>query len=152
MKRQLILGFMAVVFVVGCGVSVELPPESTVNEVKGQALARLEKTEKALAAGRTGSRGGGLGLKTLCEEINYLRGTLRLTKVGTAEDVKRFEEFYYHLARKAGDGGAEMPAHLEAGETPLVEAGDLETLLPQIRRAIEALPDSDLRPAPKGSR
>ena len=152
MKRQLILGFVAVVFVAGCGVSVELPPESTVNEVKAQALDRLEKIEEALAAGGTGGRGGGLGLKTLCEEVNYLRGTLRLTKVGTAEDVKRFEEFYYHLARKAGDGGAEMPAHLEAGETPLVEAGDLETLLPQIRRAIEALPDSDLRPAPKGSR
>ncbi|HUT61522.1 MAG TPA: hypothetical protein VNA25_27055 [Phycisphaerae bacterium] len=152
MKRQLILGVMAVVLVVGCNVTVEVPPESTVNEVKAQALDRLEKVEKALASGGTGGRGGGLGLKEFCEEINYLRGTLRLTGVGTEEDLKRFDEFYYHLARKAGDGGAEMPAHLEAGETPLVEAGDLATLLPQIRRAIEALPDSGLRPAPKGSR
>jgi len=151
MKRQLIPGVLAWVLVVGCGVSVEVPSENSVNEVKAQALDRLEKTEKALAAGGTGGRGGGLGLRTLCEEINYLRGTLRLTQVGTDEDVKRFEEFYYHLARKAGDR-AEMPAHLEAGETPLVKAGDLETLLPQIRRAIEALPDSDARPAPKGER
>ena len=151
MKRQLIPVVLAVLLVAGCGVDVTVPGESTVNEVKAQALNRLEKAEEALAAGRTGGRGGAPGLKELCEEINYLRGTLRHTKVGTAEDVKRFEEFYYHLARKAGDR-AEIPAHLQAGEAPLVQAGDLEVLLPQIRRAIEALPDSDLRPAPKGER
>jgi len=151
MNRRLALGFMAVVLV-GCDVSVEVPPESTVNEAKEQTLARIEKIEEALAAGRTGGRRGGTSLMIFAENINYLRGVLRLTKVGAEEDLRRFDEIYYHIARKAGDGGAEMPAHLQAGETPLIQPGDLETLLPQIRQAIKALPDSDLRPPPKGSR
>jgi len=135
----------------GCSVDVEVPGESTVTEVKQRTLERLETLVEAIESGQDSGHRFNRNLGHFAGNLNQMRGTLRLTGAGNEENLRRLDEAYYHIAGLAG-GGPEKPAHLEAGETPLIQPGDLQTLLPQVRDAVEAIPDSDLRPPPKTAR
>jgi len=150
MGRRL-MPMLLIPLLTGCSVSVEVPEEGSVTEVKQRTLARLESLVEVVEAGETSGHKFNRNLGHFAGNLNRLRGTLRKTDVGTDEDLRRMDEAHYRIAAMAG-GDPEEPAHLQAGEAPLIQPGDLASLLPQIREAIEALPDSDRRPPPKKAR
>jgi len=140
-----------VILLLGCTAGVEIPREGSVTEVKERTLDRIEKMEKAIAEGNDQGMAFGQDMRRLAGNINRLKGTIRIVKVGTEQDLEALAEAYWQVARLAG-GGAERPAHLEAGKPPVVKAGDIGELLPQVRKIVESVPDSNKRPPPKVGR
>jgi|GEM_PF-1897972 len=130
----------------GCGIHVVVPPVSSVKEIKHRTLARIDKIEKAIAEKKL----GGEDIKQLAVSINYLKGHMKSVQVGTDEQQRALEEILYRLAQTAGRA-MRPPQHWRPGEgtpppPPIIEAGPISELLPQIRKIVESVPDSDLRP------
>lgn len=149
-KLWAVLGGLALA-VSGCRVSVEAPPASSVSEIRGRTLARIAEMEKSLAQGKA-TRGG---TRELAVSVRYLRGHMTTVGVGTEEQLHALDEIVYRLAQLDRAAMAVPPPHWRPDEDdtpppePLIEPGPMRELLPQIRRVVESIPDSDLRPGEK---
>ena len=143
--RKLLLVGLATALL-GCGADVVAPPVSSVKEIKHRTLARIDKIEKAIAEKKL----GGEDIKQLAVSVNFLKGHMESVQVGTAQQQRALEEILYRLAQTAGRA-MRPPQHWrpDDGTTPpppIIEPGPIRELLPQIRKIVESVPDSDLRP------
>jgi hypothetical protein len=132
----------------GCRVNVTPPKPASVREIKVRTIARIDRFEKAMAEGRLHAE----DVKLLAVSINWLRGHMRSTEVGTEEQLRALDEILYQLAR-AGGAGMTAPPDWRPSDVdnapvpePIIVPGPLKDLLPQIRKIVESVPDSDLRP------
>ena len=131
----------------GCRVSVTPPKPASVREIRNRTLERIDRFEKAMAGNRLHAE----DVKLLAVSINWLRGHMRSTQVGTQEQLRAMDEILYELGSA---GGAIMSAppdwrpseDLDNAPEPVIQPGPLKDLLPQIRRIVQSVPESDLRP------
>ena len=147
---NLVLGFAGVVAawaLAGCSIDVKPPAPSSITELKRGTLNRIDEFDKAIAEDKVHAD----QVKQLAASINWLRGHLKSTGVGTPEQLEALDQTLYHLARNSGSPGGPpadwVPSKdAKAQPKPIIESGPIKELLPQIRRIVESIPDSDARP------
>ena len=128
----------------GCGVRVEPPKPTSVRQHKNQTLAFFDEVEKTLreTGGITQVQHRRLGT-----HLVYLRGHLEAAGVGTDEQRRALDEALYELGKKSmGPPPDWRPGEETPPEERIIKSGPLKELIPQIRKLVESLPDSDLLP------
>ena len=148
MLRIRLIVLLGTIALAGCGVKVDAPKPSSVREIKSRTMLRIERFEKALAENRLNPQ----DIKDLGVSLNYLRGHMRSTNVGTEEQFRALDEAL-DLLSGTSQGGAMAPPDWRPGDDnapppppPIIEPGPLREILPQIKRIVETVPNSDLRP------
>ena len=148
MLRIRLIVLLGTIALAGCGVKVDVPKASSVREIKSRTMLRIERFEKALAENRLHPQ----DLKNLGASLVWLRGHMRSTNVGTEEQFRALDEALYLLSGAGDAGSMGPPPDWRPGDDnappppPIIEPGPLRDIIPQIKRIVETVPDSDLRP------
>ncbi len=149
MLRIRYFALLGMVALMGCGVKMDAPKPASVREIKSRTMLRIERFEKALNENRLHPQ----DIKNLGASLVWLRGHMRATNVGTEEQFKALDEALYLLSGTDQGGAMAPPADWRPGDDnapppppPIIEPGPLREIIPQIKRIVETVPDSDLRP------
>jgi len=133
-----------VVILLGCRVHVEPPKPSTISEIRGRLLARVDAMIRQIeqSGGFTPHRA-----QQLSADLTTFIGHLRTTGVATDEQLYQLEQAQYALSQ--GKGVRPLPPkdwRPDEGQ-PLPEvrvpAGPFKEILPRLRKLIAEIPDSD---------
>jgi len=130
----------------GCRVDVEQPEPASINELRQDTLGFLDALDAAVAEGSVPVD----KVRALGTRLTFLRGHMRTVGVGTEEQLRALDEILIALGQQANamrpPADWRPPKDDETPPPPLIEPGPLRDLLPQIRRVVESIPDSDARP------
>ena len=149
LKKSVLIVVLAVVVTMplGCGVRVEVPEHSSITELKNKTLAYLDEMETAFAEGKVGLA----QVRGLSVHINWLKNHMKTLDVGTPEQHQALDEILWKLGRES-EGMRGHPPDLEPGGKDVsappapFEGKSVRELIPQIRKIVESIPDSDRRP------
>ena len=150
MRQAILILVSGALALSGCSGDVKAPKPSSVSELKASTLASIDNLQKAIDENHVHpSDMQGLGSSLL-----WLRGHMESTKVGTEEQLRALQEALNALAEL---GGARMkpPEDWRPSDgpppPPVIQPGPLKDLLPQIRKIVTEVPDSNARPDRSGS-